>query len=509
MIKLKRIKLNNFISYGQIDNQIDLSKYSIALINGLNGSGKSSIFEGISYALYGQTIKSIRYEDLIRTGTNKCYVELAFNSNNDVYNLVRIRDKKSIIELSKNGKNINFKNVTEADLFLKELLKINFGIFKLSNNYSLDSNNSFLELNDRDRKDIFTQLFSLDVFEELYNKGKEYLSKIENNIIVKNSKLDAYRDVVEPVNKSNSKEQEKYRKDFIKFSSDKLKYEKDIDDIKTNINNKQQEINLLKKRNIKVDCPICNNQIHLKCNKCGDITKKYENKTLKIIHRLDDELLTLKEEFSEVNHYYNDVCRGLENLEDNIVKDRGDSKNDSIVKTIKELNSELDGLGIKKEVLSFLMHDVFGNKGAKIVLINKIIQDFNYILNKVISSVTNGSMKVELYLKNDRIQINVTDQFGEIRGCETISSGEKNKLKAALIFALIKLLKQKNYCFDFLLMDEVFVNLDYLGKEFLMEYINKLNKEINQIFIISHDKLDLDLPKINIVKENGVSKIKE
>jgi len=85
---------------------LDLQAGGISLVQGellgdlesveSNGSGKSSLFSAISWALYGRlphiSGKDVTGDDVISWGTNKgCYVKVAFKIGDDTYEVIRFR----------------------------------------------------------------------------------------------------------------------------------------------------------------------------------------------------------------------------------------------------------------------------------------------------------------------------------------------------------------------------------------------------------------------------------
>ena len=74
MIELKSITLKNFLSHK--DTYIDFTTYSgLSMIEGRtedghyssNGSGKSTIFEGVYYALTGKTIRGLTADAVVNS----------------------------------------------------------------------------------------------------------------------------------------------------------------------------------------------------------------------------------------------------------------------------------------------------------------------------------------------------------------------------------------------------------------------------------------------------------
>ena len=87
-----------------------------------NGSGKSALFEGIFYALFGETIRGSK--DVINNkGDGTCKVSLDFLVNNISYKVIRGKDgSKSSLQLFINGEDKSGKGVRDTDKALQEYL---------------------------------------------------------------------------------------------------------------------------------------------------------------------------------------------------------------------------------------------------------------------------------------------------------------------------------------------------------------------------------------------------
>ena len=96
LIKFKKIILNNFLSFGY--SELDLSNCGYTLVSGINnnkndlatsnGSGKSSLWEAISWSLTGKTIRECK--DIVNIYANDgAYVELQFSIDSDEYVILR------------------------------------------------------------------------------------------------------------------------------------------------------------------------------------------------------------------------------------------------------------------------------------------------------------------------------------------------------------------------------------------------------------------------------------
>lgn len=131
-LNFKRVKLENFLSIGQAD--IDLQDRGFTLIKGINnnpvdlaksnGSGKSSITEAIIWALTGETVRGIK--DVVNMFTEGgTAVELQFDVDNDEYTIIRYKEHKkfkSDLKIFVNGQDKSGKGIRDSQKLLESYL---------------------------------------------------------------------------------------------------------------------------------------------------------------------------------------------------------------------------------------------------------------------------------------------------------------------------------------------------------------------------------------------------
>jgi DNA repair exonuclease SbcCD ATPase subunit len=83
MIKIKNLTVRNFMSVGNQTQAIDFDKGQLTLVLGenmdlggddsgaRNGTGKTTIINGLSYAIYGQALTNIKRDNLINKINSK------------------------------------------------------------------------------------------------------------------------------------------------------------------------------------------------------------------------------------------------------------------------------------------------------------------------------------------------------------------------------------------------------------------------------------------------------
>ena len=136
-IRFERVVLHNFLSFGDADMVLSERGYSV--IKGVNnnpkdsaisnGSGKSSIWSAISYALTGETIQGLKSNIVNINGMDGCFVKLFFSIDGNNYEITRYKDYSEIgtdLKIILNDKDISGKGIRESqDLLLQYLPDLN------------------------------------------------------------------------------------------------------------------------------------------------------------------------------------------------------------------------------------------------------------------------------------------------------------------------------------------------------------------------------------------------
>lgn len=135
-VNFHRIHLHRFMSFD--DATISLEDRGYCLISGINenpkdaaksnGSGKSTVFNAISYVLTGETLQGLKSNLSNIYFNDGCYVELDFEVNNDKYKLIRSRDDSTYgtnLKIYVNGEDKSGKGLRESqeivDTYLPDL----------------------------------------------------------------------------------------------------------------------------------------------------------------------------------------------------------------------------------------------------------------------------------------------------------------------------------------------------------------------------------------------------
>jgi len=189
-----RLRVKDF--YAIADGEIDFTKFSSALVLGYyennplmsNGSGKSSIFEAICWAIFNET-RQTKVDDVIRWTANETHVEFEFIFNRINYKIMRRRSRvakeSSVSLLTKEGdKWVNDSGSTNSETNKKilALLKIDSKIFLNSVYFKQHDISLFANSTPSDRKEIIKSIMKLERWDEYQKQAKNQLRYIKDEI---------------------------------------------------------------------------------------------------------------------------------------------------------------------------------------------------------------------------------------------------------------------------------------------------------------------------------------
>jgi len=208
MIQFNTLTLKNFLLIGQLTQTINLNKSDLTLILGdnldmggdgsRNGAGKSTIFQGLSYVLFGKPLTSIRKDLLInRTNTRNMLVTLDFTIGSKKYRIERGR-KPNVFRFEVDGHDKSDKNDAQGDsretqAAIEQELNMSHEMFKqivALNTY----NTPFLEMPVSEQRAIIEQLLGITMLSE---KAKILKDKIKETADVVLSEEFRIKGVVE------------------------------------------------------------------------------------------------------------------------------------------------------------------------------------------------------------------------------------------------------------------------------------------------------------------------
>lgn len=209
MIKIKDLTVKNFMSVGNVTQAVDFNREQLTLVLGenldqggddtgsRNGTGKTTIINALSYALYGTALTNIKKNNLInKTNSKGMLVTLNFEKGGNQYRIERgrspnilkfyINDHEQVDET--NDESQGDSRETQKDI--EGLLEMSHDMFKhivALNTYT----EPFLNLRANDQRAIIEQLLGITILTEKAESLKEKIRQTKDVITEETLKINA------------------------------------------------------------------------------------------------------------------------------------------------------------------------------------------------------------------------------------------------------------------------------------------------------------------------------
>ena len=207
MIEIKDLTVKNFMSVGNQTQAVDFNQDQLTLVLGenldqggddsgsRNGTGKTTIINALSYALYGQALTNIRRNNLInKTNSKGMLVTLHFEKNGVDYRIERGRSP-NLLKFYVNNEEQEMTDESQGDSrktqeFINDLLDMSHDMFKhivALNTYT----EPFLAMKQNDQRAIIEQLLGITILSEKAESLKEQIKKTRELITEETLKIEA------------------------------------------------------------------------------------------------------------------------------------------------------------------------------------------------------------------------------------------------------------------------------------------------------------------------------
>ena len=164
---------------------------------------------------------------------------------------------------------------------------------------------------------------------------------------------------------------------------------------------------------------------------------------------------------------------------------------------LKNLNDTYANLEVLKKA--------FSTNGLVAYKIENLVKDLEDLVNQYLAELSDGRFGLEFVINNDKLNVVISDEGKQI-DILALSSGELARVNTSTLLAIRKLMSTLSKSrINVLFLDEVIGVLDDEGRERLIEVLLK-EHELNT-FLVSHGWSHPLLTKINVIKEDKVSRL--
>ena len=560
--KIKNLTVRNFMSVGNQTQAVGFDKEHLTLVLGSNldlggddtgsrnGTGKTTIVNALSYALYGQALTNIKKENLInKTNGKAMLVTVEFEKSGIKYRIERGR-KPNILKLFVNDNEIKNKeeeddsqgDSRETQRSIEQMLEMSHTMFKhlvALNTYT----EPFLSMKAAEQREVIEQLLGITLLSEKAEALKLLVKETKDKIQSETIKIDAIKSANENVQKSIDSL-------YLKSSAWENKHDSELENLGraivnleavdievellahtalnlwTENNNKVRDLNkqratlesaagqaekTLKKYKTELEslgnkkCHACEQELHdHKHEEMTATATQHYNEAYEYWQRMRAQLKQVVEEITAIGElphrpstYYDTEAEALGH------KNNLASLERSLTSKIEEHNpyaeqiEELKNTAIQEinwdtvnDLTKLRDHQEFLHK----LLTNKdsfirkkiIDQNLSYLNKRLTYYIDKLGLPHKVVFQND-LTVEIT-QLGQDLDFDNLSRGERNRLILSMSFAFRDVWEGLYQSTNLLFIDElVDAGMDSAGVESALAVLKKMARDRNKnIYLISH-----------------------
>jgi len=561
MIKLKELTVRNFMSVGNQTQAVNFAQENLTLVLGenldqggddsgsRNGTGKTTIVNALSYALFGNALTNIKKDNLINKINNKnMLVTLAFEKDGVDYRIERGR-KPNVLQFFVNDQAQETDETDDAQGDMREtqkdlddLINMSHDMFKhivALNTYT----EPFLSMRANDQRVIIEQLLGITLLSEKAEALKEMIKETKDAITQETASIEATKRSNEGIQKSidnlltkqsawrtqHANDLEKIGRAIVELESvdieaelakhselklfeektAKLKsLEKEQATLNSAIAQAERSVTKYDSELAKLaskTCHACEQRLH--DHKHEEMTqlaqghldeaRKYHDKVEKDLAKIQAEISAIGEVPRKPTTYYDTVEQALKHqnnlktLENQLVQKSHET--DHYQEQIDELtNTALQEINwdTVNTLTTLKDHQEFLLKllTSKDSFIRKKIIDQNlaYLNNRLTYYLDKMGLPHTVLFQND-LSVLIT-QLGQDLDFDNLSRGERNRLILSLSWSFRDVWESLYQGVNLLFVDELIDNgLDAAGVEGALAVLKKMARERKKnIFLISH-----------------------
>jgi DNA repair exonuclease SbcCD ATPase subunit len=561
MIKIKNLTVRNFMSVGNQTQAVDFDKGQLTLVLGenmdlggddsgaRNGTGKTTIINGLSYAIYGNALTNIKKDNLVNKINGKGMLcTVTFEKDGVNYHIERGR-KPNVLKLSVNGTEKAPTDLDESQGDSRETQKEIEKVFGMSHDmfkHLLALNTytePFLSMKAGDQRAIIEQLLGITILSEKAEALKEAVRISKDLIATENTRIETVKisnekiqqsiEALERKQKMWADNNEKSVKDLGK-SIDVLndiniedeianqralvewnKNKKEIDNLNALIAKQTATLEKEQKLLSKFETELVSLNDH-KCHSCGQEIhdEKHDSMLASKAKQVEESSTALEEHTAELaaltealgllgslgtvpDVTYDNLEQALnhKNTLDSLEKDLASksSETNPYLEQIDELKNtavqEIDWNALNELVRvkehQEFLHKLLTNKDSFIR--KRIIdQNLNYLNTRLTYYLDKIGLPHSVQFQND-LTVLIT-QLGQDLDFDNLSRGERNRLILSLSWAFRDVWENLYQSINLLFIDElVDSGMDASGVESSIAVLKKMTRERDKnVFLISH-----------------------
>lgn len=547
MIKLQQLKLKNFLSHSE--SVIDISnKHGLVLIEGINsdgrydsnGSGKSTILEGIVYALSGNTLRNVGVNDVVNRNAKKdTCSSLSFLVDDVAYQVDRYRKDKvhgDKLDVWKGEESLAKRLNKETQDMLDHIIDIPYEVLVNTIFLGEGLSSRFTQLSDPAKKSLIESTLNLN-----YDipTARDRASSALKELKIRKSNLQGQQMTLENLVSGEALEQATSRIHSLREELESLSeidYTEEISQMNKQIEELTPKLEVLSqsmrtyrecthqmqvednqsahyieemKRVQSQESPVCSlcKQVLESAESKEAVLQEYRVQAEEHERRKQELMETLQRlpQMDILDSKYKEIQGRLIQLQSSISEKNKESRDAAVYRTtlqkdLEQCQSILNNYATYQESLNKIsaeiaqidldisdyeyLYKLYSPTGIMVYVLEEAIQYINSRLKVYADILLDKSYSLSL----EKGKIALVDEKGS--SYQSLSNGEKRRLDICIQFSLHDYTHM--YCgssIDTLFLDEVLDTLDATGVNNIMEVLAMKREYCNlsRIFVITHN----------------------
>ena len=576
--KIKDLTVKNFMSVGNTTQAVNFDRDDLTLVLGenldlggddsgaRNGTGKTTIINALSFALYGNALTSIKKDNLInKTNSKNMMVTIDFEKDGETYRIERGRKPNTMKFFVGNSEQEITDDAQgdsrETQAEIERMLGMSHDMFKhivALNTYT----EPFLALKANDQRTIIEQLLGITLLSEKADKLKEQNKATKDSIIQEEFRIKAVGDAnkrieeqIEAVKRrqtlwinKHAEETEKLQSGIEELQKIDIASEiqahqafkawdqtrKDINELSSAISRTKLDLGREEKTISKISTEIVSLENHT-CHTCGQ--EFHDAKHQQVLGSKQGELsgaIQAKEEHATLLAELQQTHDGLGKLgprpvtfyDKELDAIHHQASVDSLIKQLATKQVETDPYAEQitemqttavEEISYDTMNELANLRDHQDFLLKLLTNKDSFIRKRIIDqNLSYLNARLGQYLDriglphtvkfNNDLSVSITE-LGRDLDFDNLSRGERNRVILSLSWAFRDVWESLYQPINLLFIDEMIDSgMDSSGVENSLAILKKMSRESSKsIWLVSHkDELAGRVNNtLHVVKENG------
>jgi DNA repair exonuclease SbcCD ATPase subunit len=187
------IEVENFLSFKTL--KYEYKPMGLTLVEGYDedlavntGAGKSTFLDAPVYALFGETSKNLKSDEVLNRNVGKnLYANIKLQSEDGEYTIHRYRRhhqfENDLFITNPSGQEIRGKDNRETQKLIEQIIGCSFEVFLKSTYFTQFGNiDRFLSASDTEKKKLISEITDLSIYDEMQEEVKKVISLEEKTV---------------------------------------------------------------------------------------------------------------------------------------------------------------------------------------------------------------------------------------------------------------------------------------------------------------------------------------